>query len=494
MSQFQLDTMRSSVDVEVGSLLDKKYRVDRILGKGGMGIVVAATHIELETPVALKFLLTEVRTNQEVVARFAREARAAAQIKSEYVARTLDVGRLDNGSPYIVMEYLEGADLAQRIAERGPLPIPDSVRLILQACDGLSEAHALGIIHRDLKPSNLFVTRRRDGTEIAKLLDFGISKLTATGGTGSELGMTRTTSVMGSPLYMSPEQLVAARNVDPRSDIWALGVTLYEAIAGVPPFTGDSLPELCTRVMTQPPPSLATLRADVPPQLEAVIMRCLEKDPVARFQTALDLATALRPFALVSTSSIGIRYSAELAMAAAASSGSRSGSRPELPNTIQTAASWGHTNDEQIPKKSIWTPVLVGAGSLLALVAVLLGVWKFRASDVVRPSPAASSNVAIAAPTGSAHETAVPANSQANANPVSSVAVSPTSVSVPITNQSDKRMPPASSTPSLAQKSSRDPAKKPGPTDRSSTTKSSGSVKGSGAAARGPQDLFSDRN
>lgn len=281
-------------DLEVGSILADKYRVERVLGKGGMGVVVAATHLELDVLVAIKILLPEFRSSQEVVARFSREARAAAQIKSEFVTRTIDVGRLGDGTPYIVMEYLNGADLAQRIQECGPLPVADAVRLVIEACEALSEAHRLGIVHRDFKPSNLFLVTRPDGTDAAKILDFGISKITHVGSV-PQISMTRTSSMMGSPLYMSPEQLIDARNVDPRSDIWAIGATLFEALMGVPPFMGGSFPELCSCILTQPAPRLS-FRPDVPPELEAIVLRCLEKDPAARFESALQLAQALRPF------------------------------------------------------------------------------------------------------------------------------------------------------------------------------------------------------
>ena len=425
MSHEPTDPASSAIDVDIGTVLAGKYRVDRVLGAGGMGVVVAATHMELEAPVALKFLLREVRNNQEVVARFAREARASAQIRSEYVARTLDVGRLENGSPYIVMEYLEGCDLARRIEEQGPLSIQAALRLILQACEALTEAHAIGIIHRDLKPSNLFITQRRDGNEVVKLLDFGISKIMASSGSNPSLSMTRTSSVMGSPLYMAPEQLISARNVDQRSDVWALGVTLYEALAGTPPFAGDSLPEVCARVMTQAPEPLRSKRADVPPLLDAAIMRCLQKDPAQRFATAAELAAALQPLILAS--------SADRIQSLSQVSGSTTASTVELmPPTIawranpdgahgvktqpsneqgqtvlasRTVGAWGHTKEElDIPKKSLRLPLfaVLGAG---VVAAVVVAVWKWANPDGTdngknKTNTSASSASASPAPQG----------------------------------------------------------------------------------------------
>src|ERR1700760_4922495 len=195
-----------SDEVREGDVLAGKFRIERVLGRGGMGVVVAATHIQLEERVALKFLLPEALGNGEAVARFAREARAAVKIKSEHVARVSDVGTLDSGSPYMVMEYLEGQDLADWVRHSGAMRPADAVEFVLQACEAIAEAHALGIVHRDLKPANLFVTRRVDGSPCVKVLDFGISKLTTPGST-SDMGMTRTSTVMGSPLYMSPEQM-----------------------------------------------------------------------------------------------------------------------------------------------------------------------------------------------------------------------------------------------------------------------------------------------
>src|SRR4051812_480796 len=214
-------------EVYAGQILGGKYRVDRVLGAGGMGMVVAATHLQLDERIAIKFLLPEALRNPEAVARFGREAKAAVKIRGEHVARVIDVGSFENGAPYMVMEHLDGRDLSSFIHERGAMPMSDAVDAVLQACEALAEAHALGIVHRDLKPANLFLTRRPDGTPSIKVLDFGISKLTAP---GADHSMTKTSAVMGSPLYMSPEQMTASRGVDARTDIWALGVVLYELL------------------------------------------------------------------------------------------------------------------------------------------------------------------------------------------------------------------------------------------------------------------------
>ena len=283
-----------SNEVHEGQILAGKFRIERVLGQGGMGVVVAAMHLQLDERVALKFLLPDALSNPEAVERFAREARAAVKIKSEHVARVSDVGTLESGSPYMVMEYLQGEDLASWVHRNGAMPIPEAIEFLLQACEAIAEAHALGIVHRDLKPANLFVTRRADGSPCIKVLDFGISKLTVPG--APELGMTRTSTVMGSPLYMSPEQMSSTRNVDMRTDIWALGVILYESLTGRVPFEAETMPQLCGMILQDPPRPLRNLRPDVPDALQWAIFHCLEKQRDHRFSNVAELAAALAPF------------------------------------------------------------------------------------------------------------------------------------------------------------------------------------------------------
>src|SRR5262245_43285440 len=255
-----------------------------------MGLVVAATHIHLGQRVALKFLLPAFCSDQALVGRFLREARSSAQLRGEHVCRVSDVGTLDNGAPYIVMELLQGRDLASLLAERGPLQVPLLADYIVQACLGLAEAHAARIVHRDLKPANLFVTLRPDGQAQIKIVDFGIAKAPA----ATNFKLTQTDTVMGSPGYMSPEQLRSTRDADVRSDIWSLGVILYELSCGRPPFTAETITELTLRVAMDPTPQL--VGANVTRGFEQVVYRCLEKDPARRFQDVGQLAMALAPF------------------------------------------------------------------------------------------------------------------------------------------------------------------------------------------------------
>ncbi|WP_437717808.1 protein kinase [Sorangium sp. So ce448] len=286
-----------SSPVTEGQILSGKYRVERILGQGGMGVVVAALHEKLHQRVAIKLL--HPGANDEMVERFVREARAAVRLKSEHVARVLDVGTLETGAPFMVMEYLEGSDLQETLRQRGPLDLEEAVSYVLEACEAIAEAHAAGIIHRDLKPANLFLTRAADGTGMVKVLDFGISKALAdpsTAGAEPELGLTKTAMVLGSPLYMAPEQMRSARSVDARADIWSLGAILYQLLTARVPFDASSLSELILMINTESPPPPTTFRPDLPPGLEAAILRCLERDVAKRFKSVAELAGAIVDF------------------------------------------------------------------------------------------------------------------------------------------------------------------------------------------------------
>jgi eukaryotic-like serine/threonine-protein kinase len=318
-----VDMRSSGSPISAGDVLAGKYRVDRVLGIGGMGVVVAATHLQLDQRVAIKFMLPEALLHPRLIERFAREARAAARLKSDYVARVLDVGTLDSGSPYMVMEYLDGNDLGALVERDGRLPVDVAVDCLLQACDAVAEAHSLGIIHRDLKPRNLFMTGRNDGRALVKVLDFGISKSTAPGG---DLSLTRTTEIIGSPNYMSPEQLRSARGVDERSDIWALGVILYELLTGQVPFVAETVTQLTAMVLTDAPRPVESLRQDVPRPLTRVIERCLEKDPARRFPSVAELALALQPFAPPDARDLAVR------IGRIASGSRRAGTGPASPS------------------------------------------------------------------------------------------------------------------------------------------------------------------
>jgi hypothetical protein len=364
----------AAAGVREGDVLVGKYRVERVLGVGGMGVVVAAHHIQLDQKVALKFLLPEALGNREAVARFAREARAAVKIQSEHVARVTDVGALPNGAPYMVMEYLDGGDLAAWLKQRGALPIEQAVEFVLHACIAVADAHALGIVHRDLKPANLFCVRRSDGQLSIKVLDFGISKMLDTSGLAAG-SVTRTSALMGSPLYMSPEQMRSSKDVDAQTDIWALGVILFELMTGRPAFQADSVTELAIMVTNEPAPPIRSFRRDVPSGLEVIILKCLEKDRRQRYRNVAELALALLPFAPKRAKAAverisGIIHAAGLSASALAV--------PPSPQTAGTRVSegtlppFGRTTVGSTGRKT----AIVGAGiagAILLVVAVVAG-------------------------------------------------------------------------------------------------------------------------
>jgi len=283
--------------VLIGMLVGEKYRVERVLGEGAMGIVLAARHVQLDELVAIKCIRATVPWSEDVISRFAREAKACARLNSEHIAKVIDVGVSPAVGPYMVMQYLEGEDLASVLRRRGALPVRRAAEYVMQVCEALAIAHVAGITHRDVKPENLFLTHHGD-LEIIKVLDFGISKAQISGRLfGGEIRVKETQSLMGTPLYMSPEQIRSTREVDHRSDLWSLGVVLFELLTGNPAFAGDTVTQVCARVLEAAPPRLADHCSGAPEGLAEVVERCLMKDPAQRFQSAAELANALLPFA-----------------------------------------------------------------------------------------------------------------------------------------------------------------------------------------------------
>jgi eukaryotic-like serine/threonine-protein kinase len=365
-----------------GEQIAGKYEVERVLGAGGMGIVVAARHLQLGQRVAIKFLRGEGARDPNAVERFLREARAAVTLASEHVTRVLDVGTLESNVPYIVMEYLAGADLSEVLRARGTLTIHEAVDFVLQASEAIAEAHANGIVHRDLKPSNLFVTQTMDGRPLIKVLDFGISKMAQTGDGPSIL--TASGNMMGSPGYMSPEQVRSAKTVDPRSDVWALGVILYELLSGTRPFRGDTFGEMFAQILSETPPSLSQITPAIPAGLGAAVARCLERDLRRRVPNVAELALLLQPFALSSSSrSIERILGASKPAAQSASTESRPARNVTLtgPNLIptsptETASSWQGSRN---PGPAAWRPALAwtlfSVGTLAILASVGIHLW-----------------------------------------------------------------------------------------------------------------------
>ncbi|MFS8071555.1 MAG: serine/threonine-protein kinase, partial [Byssovorax sp.] len=394
--------------VRPGDVLAGKYRIERVLGRGGMGVVVAATHLRLDERVAIKFLLPGALGNADALGRFEREARAAVKIRSEHVAKVLDVSTLESGAPFMVMEHLEGNDLAQVVRKKGRLPIAEAVTFMLQVCEVLAEAHALGIVHRDLKPGNLFVTTRADGTAAIKVLDFGISKMMEGGATSEpQAALTATDTVLGSPIYMSPEQMTTPKAVESRADIWSFGATLYMLLTGKPPFDGDSIAQVCGMILLAKPPSLLELLPDAPPELAAIITRCLQRNIEDRWANVGDLAAALAPFAgeggrrsaeraqrvLETTGSLGKHIPASALAppldAATSITGNPASTDKALPRTMVGWANTGEGAIELPRQRSRW-PLIAGGVVAVLAVGVLIGSLTGRQDGAAAAMPSAA--------------------------------------------------------------------------------------------------------
>jgi eukaryotic-like serine/threonine-protein kinase len=412
---------QSSQPIQLGEVVADKYRVDRVLGEGGMGVVVAATHLHLEQRVALKFLLPRMATSPELVQRFLREARAAVKIQSEHVAKVLDVGT-HRGSPYMVMEYLEGGDLARVLAERGPLPVAEAVGYLLEACEAVAEAHSLGIVHRDLKPSNLFLAQGPAGRPLVKVLDFGISKVPST---TNDAHLTKTSALMGSPSYMSPEQLVSSASVDMRSDVWALGVVLYEMLTRAVPFNAQTMPELVGAILQAVPAPIAAARQGVPPGVQAIVDRCLQKNPDARFANVGELARALRGFGPSRSEQSIERIEHVLRLSGAPSIlGGFEGARRE-----GATASTFSPSTSQAPRAAsrwlLWSGLaaVVAIGAAAAVTAVTLRRSSILVAPTQRGSPASFAAAASGPPPVPSPAQAAPAASSVAAAQAGSASI-----------------------------------------------------------------------
>jgi eukaryotic-like serine/threonine-protein kinase len=478
--------------VPIGAVLAGRYRVERVLGQGGMGVVVKAMHLQLHQPVAMKFLLPEVLGNQQVVQRFLREAQAAVRLKSEHVARVIDVGSLESGAPYMVLEYLEGADLST--VPRSQLSIGGIVDMMLQACEALAEAHSLGIVHRDIKPANFFLTRGSDGAPLLKVLDFGISKTQAT------TNLTATQSVMGTPAYMSPEQMRSSRDVDHRTDIWALGVVMYELLQGAPPYGGDTFSSMVIKVVNDPLPRLSV---PLPADLDAIVYRCLEKDPARRFQNVAELAQALARYAQSQTqAAISVQRTRSI-IGLEAHRSFEPGSPGRVPPSTISGAAGARTAP---PTGSRRWPILAGAAVMAGAVAIAIVASRGGGGTGDGPTPAGQPSAPPAAtapappPAPPATPTlpappAVPASAPAAAPsaPAAATATGPASETTPGSGSQTPAAPTAGSAAPPADPAAADAlAKKPKKPPRPGTPgKSDGSAK---PPAPSDDDILGTRN
>jgi eukaryotic-like serine/threonine-protein kinase len=406
----------------VGDVIDK-YVVDRVIGSGGMGLVVAARNEQLNELVAIKLLRPKAAGDKVHAERFAREARAIVKIKSEHVVRVLDAGTLESGAPFIVMEYLVGRDLGQIVREEGALPLRRAVDCMLQVCEAVASAHAVGVVHRDLKPSNFFLTTRADGTTLVKVLDFGISKAIGQEGV-VDPNLTETQAVFGSPTYMSPEQIRSAKHVDHRSDVWSLGVALFELTTGHLPFAGDNVAGLLASIVADLPFYPRAFQPDLPAAFEEVLLHCLMKDARQRVQSAAELAFRIAPFATPSAETHNLleRIDRLARQAGTSTTGPklppplpgppvpeppRRGSQPSIITDPRgSAVSFGSTDGDlsaESPmrrRKNAVTWLAVGFGVVLVVATSAFGAYRLGTRSQVRTVAAAvpSESVAPAAP------------------------------------------------------------------------------------------------
>ncbi len=452
-------------ELTVGTVVDGKYKIDEVLGRGAMGVVVAATHSELGERVALKFLRYQPKAGgtDDFQTRFKREARVSARLKNEHITRVIDVGVWRARVPYMVMDYLHGHDLRQVIKSGVQIPVAMAIDYTVQVCEGIAEAHEQNIVHRDLKPSNLFVTRRPDGTDLMKILDFGISKWTP--GEAEVEELTQTGVVLGSPKYMAPEQLFGSAEVDARADVWSIGAILYEMLCGRPPFDMPTFTKICAELATDHmPPSLVARRPEVTPELEKVVMKCFLRPPAERMQNVADLAGELleavqAPFAQAMRARIaatlgaragkdGLSISGPLSMSTSGSFSSvlsqSSGSHPAITrssgNHPVISSSGSHPGVAMSPlppsgPESTSAPTTASQGAPAAAPRRSVGVWVALGAVIVLggiggvavygsskedPAKAATTGTGAPPPVAAAAPQAPPSATSTTANPVAS--------------------------------------------------------------------------
>lgn len=347
-------------------LIAHRYRIEHEIAAGGMGVVYRATQLGLDRSVAFKVMHRGLASSPEALERFGTEARVTAHLKGAHVVDVLDMGQLEDGTPFIVYEYLDGRDLRELITERTRIPMAEAVDYIVQVCEALAEAHAAGIVHRDIKPENLLVTRAPEGAELIKLLDFGVSKCAGE----VHRSMTDPGNALGSPQYMAPEQMLDPSSVDARSDIWAVGAVLHEMLTGRSPFERGTIPAICAAVHNSHPPSVSDLRPEVPTEVDAVVARCMKKDPAARFSDVGQIALALAPFGLPWTWATAQRTQRILGRASRACAPRRA---LEIVS-VDEEETFTLTTDER-PPQSHRRGWLIGGAGLLALGSVAGSAW-----------------------------------------------------------------------------------------------------------------------
>ena len=402
--------------IRVGEVLGDKYRIDRLIAKSGMGIVYVATHLDIEQPVAIKFLL-ESRKDPQAMARFKREARAMGRVRNDHAVRVLDVDELDADTPYIVMEYLEGRDLHSLMREIGKLPLAFTCDLLLQSCEALAAAHAEGVVHRDLKPSNIFVVPEPDGTAHVKVIDFGIAKLRGEIDRGE--AVTHTSTLVGSPRYMSPEQVASSAEIDHRADVWALGVILQEMLTGQRCFEAQGVGPLLIAIATQPHRSILSVMPDAPPGIVEALERALQKNPALRTPDVLAFAESLARF----TPTGPVRIARIRQVASRGSGEVHPGKLSlEVPSSPDLSAAAGVAETTQSTPRprigGVW--ILIAAGAIAFSLAAIVGavLMVTRPAAPAPPPPPALVVTTSQTPTATTPATtAAPSPPEASAKP-----------------------------------------------------------------------------
>jgi serine/threonine-protein kinase len=394
----------SPLPVAPGQIVGGKWRIVRLIGRGGMGAVYEAQNTAIGKRAALKFVDAEFARNPEIAARFQREAEAASLVESAHIVHVFDSGTSDDGIPYIVMELLRGEDLRTRLRRFGRLPPQEAAHIVAQTLRGLIRAHEAGIVHRDLKPDNIFLVDRDDDPLFAKIVDFGISKVTRRPTEGVGTGtLTRQGVVLGTPFYMSPEQAQALPDVDERTDLWALGAILFECLAGKPPFAGDAYEQIIVAICTADAPDLMAIDPSIPASLAAVAHRALTRDRAKRFGSAKEMLEALQAGGFVPVSLSGVASRPEPTASPTAAVAAVAG---------RTRTSW--TTGEAAPRGArVRKQGLFALGAVIMLGGFVLTLALLRG----RPPPAARPRPAPTLATPSAPEPSAAAESSADAPP-----------------------------------------------------------------------------
>jgi serine/threonine-protein kinase len=406
------DTLiKAAMLLETGQVIESKYRITRLIGTGGMGAVYEGENVLIRRRVAIKVLHADTTGNADIIRRFEREAQAAGEIGNDHILEVLDLGSLPNGDRFMVMEYLDGETLAQRIERFGRLTPAQLAPIASQFLTALVSAHAAGIIHRDLKPENIFILRSKAGrADFVKLIDFGVSKFSRPFKEG-EQRMTRANAVLGTPCYMSPEQARGASETDVRSDIYSCGVMLFEAVTGRLPFDGDSFNDLMFKIALEDAPDVRSIQPELDPEFARIIMRAIARDPGNRFPSALDFSTELDVWMRRNklTDSLG-EASAPVPAASARMAIDRGVPTMSLEQgeavapgagTTGTHGSWASQSGadaQKEPKRSRTVPILVGSVAALAALAIGIG-----AATRARPT-ASPAGGGLEGPNESAHE------------------------------------------------------------------------------------------